>query len=130
MTIHEKLAARLHKYAQMRRFYDVEYGDDMCIEDVLNTIADEIVRGDLDDILGVRDPSDHDLRSEFLRVAGAISSASNGGFFVTFDVALHSKGVTDELAFDDFLVTENRAAVYALLRALPDYDEDNKETET
>ena len=77
-----------------------------------------------------RAPSDQDLKAEFLRVNGAVSRGSDRGFFVTFEAALHSKGVVDVITFDDFTSTDNRAAVYALLRALPDYDEDNKETET
>lgn len=116
MSIHKKLASRLHKYAQMRWFYDVEDGDDahddMCIEDVLNTIADEIMRGDLDDVLGVREPTIEDVQREAARVFGNAHCLAgwHAGLF-----GVHSHRGHEVIA-------PTIAAAYAALRTMPDYE--------
>ena len=120
MSIHKMLAARLHKYAQMRWFYDIEEGDDtddgddMSVEDTLNTIADEIMRGDFGDILGAREPTIEDVQREAVRVYGkhtAVRAWEDGLSIQVGTVVLNEP-----------LYAPTIAAVYAALRTLPDYE--------
>lgn len=131
MTLHDKLAARLHKYSKMAWCYDVGEGDyafddEMSVEDVLNTVANEIKRGDFDDVLGAREPTIDDVKREAARVFG--EAKEYGGALVYYlDNGVHV-GVGSKVRGQHVevypVIAPTIAAAYAALRALPDWKEE------
>lgn len=116
MTIHDKLAARLHNMAERARAQGRSYAGAYAAR-WLHDAADSIEAGDLDDILGVREPTIEDVRREARRVSfpnalppfmGCINDPS-------CVVMRCPKGSSHTYVFPTI------AAAYAALRTMPDY---------
>ena len=113
MTIHEKLAARLRDLSE--RLHETHcHEPKLSVFRACESLAEYVESGNFDDILGVREPTIEDVKREAVRVYGkhaAVRAWEDGLSIQVGTVVLNEP-----------LYAPTIAAVYAALRALPDYE--------
>lgn len=129
MSIHEKLAARLREMGgEVARgivspnpWNMIAYEDDKrLVEIAVEHVAKLIERGDLNNILGVREPTIEDVQRE-------AKKKTKRPLFIGFSEAWSDSFFIQEMSDENFVVTTlvhttTIAAAYAALRELPDYE--------
>lgn len=110
MSIHEKLDERLENYHE--KCYE-------CGSYALTRVTGALYSGLLDDILGVRNPTIDDVRTETYRVYRDGYRADLGASKV--HVVLKKTTFKPGTSQGDFLFP-SVAAAYGALRAMPDYE--------
>lgn len=108
MSIHDKLAARIHAFADTLRAKP--FAEEKLAATYVSDVARAFVEGDFDDILGAREPTLDDVKREAVRVFGPGAG-----------VYMYKSGEVDVWKDKQVFDYETLASAYATLRTLPDW---------
>lgn len=125
MNIHDKLAARIHAFADTLRAKP--FAEEKLAATYVSDVARAFAEGDFDDILGVREPTIDDVRREATRVSGREDAiVKDWGYSVVVRIidSSDSGKAPDSVSVPLCVEAPTIASAYAALRALPDWKGD------
>ena len=116
MTVHEKLAARLRELAE--RLHETHcHEPKLAVFRSCESLAEYVEAGDLDDILGAREPTIKAVDAESRRVFGRKASAEHNKAYDVVEVRI-TRGAWIDVRRTYVSIPE----AFGALRALPDYE--------